>query len=80
MVNRVSIGQDFLVAARRMVLEVFRIEAGIPKWGFELDGETLPPEAGLDCTAIDYRKGCYIGQEFRASKAWDTSTRACAVS
>jgi folate-binding protein YgfZ len=43
--------------------ETFRIEAGIPRWGAELTGETLPPEAGLDATAIDYHKGCYIGQE-----------------
>ena len=43
--------------------EVLRIEAGIPRWGAELSEETLPPEAGLDQTAIDYHKGCYIGQE-----------------
>ena len=43
--------------------ESLRIEAGIPAWGAELDEDTLPPEAGLDKTAIDYHKGCYIGQE-----------------
>ena len=43
--------------------ESMRIEAGIPRWGAELTEETLPPEAGLDQTAIDYHKGCYIGQE-----------------
>ena len=43
--------------------ECFRIEAGIPRWGAELTEETLPPEAGLDAAAIDYYKGCYIGQE-----------------
>jgi len=43
--------------------ESLRIEAGIPRWGAELTEETLPPEAGLDETAIDYHKGCYIGQE-----------------
>lgn len=45
------------------MLETLRIEAGIPRWGFELSGETIPVEAGLDRTAIDYHKGCYIGQE-----------------
>lgn len=45
------------------VLEVLRIERGIPRWGHELDENTLPPEAGLDRTHIDYHKGCYIGQE-----------------
>jgi folate-binding protein YgfZ len=43
--------------------ETLRIEAGIPRWGHELDENTLPPEAGLDATHIDYHKGCYIGQE-----------------
>jgi folate-binding protein YgfZ len=43
--------------------ETLRIEAGIPRWGFELGEDTLPPEAGLDRTHIDYHKGCYIGQE-----------------
>ncbi|MDQ3623697.1 MAG: folate-binding protein YgfZ, partial [Verrucomicrobiota bacterium] len=45
------------------LLEALRIEAGIPRWGRELDEGTLPPEAGLDRTHIDYQKGCYIGQE-----------------
>ena len=45
------------------LLEALRIEAGIPRWGRELDENTLPPEAGLERTHIDYAKGCYIGQE-----------------
>ena len=45
------------------VLEVVRIERGTPRWGRELNEDTLPPEAGLDLTHIDYDKGCYIGQE-----------------
>ena len=45
------------------LLETLRIEAGIPRWGRELGEDTLPPEAGLDRTHIDYHKGCYIGQE-----------------
>jgi len=40
-----------------------RIEAGVPRWGAELSEDTLPPEAGLEEAAIDYHKGCYIGQE-----------------
>jgi folate-binding protein YgfZ len=40
-----------------------RILRGIPAWGAELDENTLPPEAGLEGTHIDYHKGCYIGQE-----------------
>lgn len=45
------------------VVEVLRIERGIPAWGSELGEETLPPEAGLDRTHIDYDRGCYPGQE-----------------
>ncbi len=45
------------------VLEVVRIEQGIPLWGAELDENTFPSEAGLDRTHVDFHKGCYIGQE-----------------
>ena len=45
------------------LVEILRIERGIPAWGSELGPETLPPEAGLDRTAIDYDRGCYPGQE-----------------
>ncbi len=44
-------------------LEVLRIERKIPRWGAELSPDTLPAEAGLDRTAVDFHKGCYIGQE-----------------
>lgn len=43
--------------------ESFRIAQGVPRWGAELDENTLPVEAGLDRDCIDYHKGCYIGQE-----------------
>jgi folate-binding protein YgfZ len=45
------------------VLEAGRIEAGIPRWGAELDETVLPNEAWLERTAISYTKGCYLGQE-----------------
>ena len=45
------------------LLELIRIEHGVPRWGRELDENTLPHEAGLDRTHIDFHKGCYIGQE-----------------
>ena len=44
-------------------LEAGRIEAGIPRWGAELDETVLPNEAWLERTAISYTKGCYLGQE-----------------
>jgi folate-binding protein YgfZ len=57
-----QLGEKFSIADSDM-LETLRIEAGIPRWGFELGEETIPVEAGLDRTSIDYHKGCYIGQE-----------------
>jgi len=44
-------------------LELRRIEAGVPRWGLELDDRVLPAEAGLDRTHISFTKGCYPGQE-----------------
>jgi len=43
--------------------ETLRIEQGIPQWGRELTPDIIPPEANLASRAIDYEKGCYIGQE-----------------
>ncbi|MDB6029222.1 MAG: Folate-binding protein YgfZ [Verrucomicrobiales bacterium] len=44
-------------------LEIARVEAGLPRFGADMDENNLPPEAGLDKRAISYTKGCYIGQE-----------------
>jgi tRNA-modifying protein YgfZ len=44
-------------------IECLRIESCVPRWGAELGPDTLPAEAGLDVTAVDFHKGCYIGQE-----------------
>jgi folate-binding protein YgfZ len=43
-------------------LETARIEAGIPRFGADMDETNLAPEA-LGERAISYSKGCYIGQE-----------------
>jgi len=43
-------------------LEVLRIEAGIPKFGAEIDETVLPAEARLE-RAVARSKGCYVGQE-----------------
>jgi len=42
---------------------MIRIEAGIPRFGADMDETNLAPEAGLESRAISYSKGCYIGQE-----------------
>ena len=45
--------------------ETLRIEAGITKYGVDMDETTIVPELGLD-GLISYNKGCYIGQEIIA--------------
>jgi len=61
--------------------EVLRIENGIPRWGCELTREIIPPEANLAARAIDYEKGCYIGQEVisRMKMSGQTRQRLCGV-
>ncbi|WP_395741347.1 YgfZ/GcvT domain-containing protein [Prosthecobacter sp.] len=44
-------------------LETWRILQRVPRWPHELNAETFPPEARLQEQAMDYGKGCYIGQE-----------------
>ena len=43
--------------------ETARIEAGIPRFGADMDETTIPLECGIEARAITYTKGCYIGQE-----------------
>src|ERR1700730_16651143 len=61
--------------------EVLRIENGIPRWGRELTPEIIPPEANLAACAIDYEKGCYIGQEVisRMKMSGQTRQRLCGL-
>ncbi len=44
--------------------EALRIEHGYPRWGVDYDDANLPQETGID--AVDYEKGCYLGQEIVA--------------
>jgi len=44
-------------------LETWRILQKVPRWPNELNSDTFPPEAGLTERAMDFAKGCYIGQE-----------------
>lgn len=48
------------------LLEALRIEAGVPRFGVDIDARVLAPETGQRARAIHYRKGCYIGQEIVA--------------
>jgi folate-binding protein YgfZ len=44
-------------------VEALRVEAGEPAFLVDMGGDTIPPEAGIDRTAVSYLKGCFPGQE-----------------
>jgi folate-binding protein YgfZ len=43
--------------------EILRIEGGIPRAGKDYSAENRLPETTLERIAVDYGKGCYVGQE-----------------
>lgn len=43
--------------------ETCRVEAGLPRFGVDMDEDTIPLEAGIEDRAISLTKGCYVGQE-----------------
>ena len=43
--------------------ECLRVEGGRPRLGLDMDGDTIPQEAGLNERAVSFTKGCYVGQE-----------------
>ena len=74
--NRLGeVGWDFWIPATRPLphapcpvlpaddAETLRICRGIPRWPRELNPAVFPQEAGLETRAMDFSKGCYIGQE-----------------
>jgi len=63
-------GNDFgIKPAGRGALEILRIEAGIPVYGIDMDDDTIPIEAGI-WDALNFEKGCYVGQEVIARIKW----------
>lgn len=49
----------------RDATEALRIERGHPLWGVDYNDSNLPQETGI-ADAVDYEKGCYLGQEIVA--------------
>lgn len=43
--------------------EIIRVESGRPRFGLDMGPESMPAEAGIVERAVDFEKGCYIGQE-----------------
>ena len=70
--NSLGAVADKLIAAAKQIggravgwtaFETARIEAGIPRFGADMDETNIPLECGIESRAIVYNKGCYIGQE-----------------
>jgi folate-binding protein YgfZ len=70
--NSVGAVADKLIAAAKQIdgravgwtaFETARIEAGIPRFGADMDETNIPLECGIESRAVTYNKGCYIGQE-----------------
>jgi tRNA-modifying protein YgfZ len=43
--------------------EIVRVESGRPRFGLDMGPELMPAEAEITGRAVDFEKGCYIGQE-----------------
>jgi len=43
--------------------EIVRVESGRPRLGLDMGSEHMPAEAGIVERAVNFEKGCYIGQE-----------------
>ena len=70
--NSLGAVADKLIAAAKQIggravgwtaFETARIEAGVPRFGADMDETNIPLECGIESRAIVYNKGCYIGQE-----------------
>ncbi len=70
--NSLGAVADKLIAAAKQIggravgwqaFETARIEAGIPRFGADMDETNIPLECGIEARAVTYNKGCYIGQE-----------------
>ena len=44
-------------------IQSIRIAHGVPSRGLEFDEDSLPQEARFESIAVDFDKGCYVGQE-----------------
>jgi folate-binding protein YgfZ len=58
-----------------------RVEVGEPMMGRDVDESTIPQEAGPVDDAVDFTKGCYLGQELvaRIDSRGHVNRRLCGV-
>jgi folate-binding protein YgfZ len=58
-----ALASDGAVRVDADAAEAVRLEAGRPRFGIDMDTDTIPLEAGIEDRAISRTKGCYVGQE-----------------
>jgi aminomethyltransferase len=56
------VGEVAAVPVGDEAAEALRIEAGLGRWGVDFGAENLPQEIDAE-GAVDFKKGCYLGQE-----------------
>ena len=61
-----STEEGILTIANANALALARIESGMPAIPIEMGPTELPQECGLEDGAVDFDKGCYLGQEVMA--------------
>jgi len=57
-------------AVSEQAAECLRVESGRPRMGLDMGADTIPQEAGLNERAVNFEKGCYVGQETVARLHW----------
>src|SRR5688572_8073766 len=62
-VMRAKLVEAGAVTASEETGETLRIEAARPRFGIDMNTDTIPLEAGIEDRAISFTKGCYVGQE-----------------
>lgn len=60
---RCQLAADGAVRVSEAAAEIVRVESGRPRLENEMSSAPMPAEAGVVERAIDFTKGCYIGQE-----------------
>ena len=58
--------QNSMTSGGVAALEALRVASGIPRVPEDCGPGDLPQEAGLDADAVNFTKGCYLGQEVMA--------------
>jgi folate-binding protein YgfZ len=66
--------------AAAAALEIRRVEAGLPRYGVDVSEDNFPFETPL-ARLIDYKKGCYVGQEpvARVAARGNASKQLCGL-